>query len=370
MIRRRYRHVLTVGFAGALAVGAFYGVGQGPADASPSHTSAASAARPAATSGLPALGLNVRLVEHPAATQNQVTSQLAAMGATWIREAVNWRLLQPNPGTFDSAYLAKVRSTVSAAKAAGLRVLMTADNQAPDWARAGTDQDLTNAYGSFVGQLAADFKGTGPGGVSPAYEIMNEPQGGASGSAAPAAVHPAQTGLPSATPELYTQAACAAYHSAHAADSTAKVAAGSINTSVDWQPWLRQVFADGIGSCYDVLTVHSYSGPDPLDVAEGIAADNGRPNTTIYLGEFGGTTCPQSGSGCVPESYQSSLITNFLNDLTTRPFVPVAMIYEACDTPGLSSPRESYFGVFHSTSATAICTSAKPAVAALTALYQ
>ena len=89
----------------------------------------------------------------------------------------------------------------------------------------------------------------------------------------------------------------------------------------------------------------------------------------IYLTEFGATTCPQPDQGCTTETNQSTIILDHLNQLQSRPWVRVAMVYEACDTPTPPSVRERYFGVFRSISATDTCTSAKPAVAAITDLY-
>jgi len=133
--------------------------------------------------------------------------------------------------------------------------------------------------------------------------------------------------------------------------------------------WLRAAFDAGLGGCFDALSIHTYNGVSALQQIRDIAAEKGRPNVQVYLSEFGATTCPQPDQGCTTEANQSTIILDHLNQLQSRPWVPVAIVYEACDTLTVPTVREQYFGVFRSTSATDTCTSAKPAVAAITDLY-
>jgi hypothetical protein len=59
----------------------------------------------------------------------------------------------------------------------GINVLVFID-QAPEWAGGG-DHTAANpkAYGSLMGEVARQLRGLGPERDSPAYELMNEPNG-------------------------------------------------------------------------------------------------------------------------------------------------------------------------------------------------
>jgi hypothetical protein len=339
--------------------------------------------RPVPTTGaarsiaaLPALGLQVNLDNQSSTDRRRVLADLAAMGASWVREGVAWHLVEPNPGALDTTALAPIDNLVADAATAGLRVLLTADDTAPAWATTGTAQDLSNAYGHFTGLLAARYKGKGPAGTSPAYELMNEPNGGggssssgtASGARANASAEPAST-KPDDTPTDYAHAACAANTAVHTADSSATVVAGAIGADLPWMTWAQTSLQAGLAQCFDVLSMHSYSGTSPLPELRTMAADAGRPNATIWLTEFGATTCTEPDVGCVTEDQQSSVILSNLDQLQQNySWVPVAMIYQACDLLDASTPREQAFGVYRSTTATR-CSAPKAAVAAITNLY-
>ena len=370
MMSRHGRRVLLAALASVLAAtGALYGTGPDRATAAPARP----ATDAAAATPFPALGFQVNLDSQSSTDRRRVLADLAAMGATWVREGVAWHLVQPNPGALSTTALAPVDSLVTDAAAAGLRVMLTADDTAPAWATTGTAQDLSNNYGDFTGRLAAHFLGKGPSGSSPAYELMNEPNGGGAGSTTAgtqsnAQVEPQST-KPDDTPTDYAHAACAANTAIHAADSAATVVAGAIGADLPWMTWAQTSLQAGLAQCFDVLSMHSYSGTSPLPELRTMAADAGRPNATIWLTEFGATTCTEANVGCVSEAQQSTIILDNLNKLQQNyPWVPVAMVYQACDLVGASTPREAAFGVYRSTTSTR-CSAPKAVVAAITDLY-
>lgn len=212
---------------------------------------------------LPALGVDSHLDDLPLGEHRAELARLAAMGASWLRAGAPWYALQPEPGAFDPAALSELRQMVEDAASLGLKVLIVGD-QAPDWAGGG-DHTASNpqAYGAFVGQLAQELRGLGPGGSSPAYELMNEPNG-----------------LVRATwaePVEYARSSCAAYRAIKAADPSATVLAGSLDVS-DWQDWLGTALRAGLADCFDALSAHPYAGLAVLDEIRAVAAEAGRPD--------------------------------------------------------------------------------------------
>jgi hypothetical protein len=176
-----------------------------------------------------------------------------------------------------------------------------------------------------------------------------------------------------ATPADYAQAACAAFRAIKSHDPAAVVAAGSLDVS-DWEPWLRSAFHAGLRGCFDVLSAHPYSDLTALNQIRAAAAEEGSPNVPIWVTEFGFSTCGDILQGilksCVSETEQASLFVERLKELGRHyPWVPVAIIYEARDerdNPGEAPERA--FGLFKKAD-TEPGIVAKPAVAAIQALY-
>jgi hypothetical protein len=277
------------------------------------------------------------------------------MGASWVRLGAPWYAVQPQPHGLNQTELSELDQVVADAAAVGLRVLFTGD-QAPGWAGGGSaTASRPAAYGSYMGALAEHFRGHGPHGVSPAYEIMNEPNG------------QQPDGQTWATPTNYAQAACAAYHAIKSHDPSAIIAVGSLDVS-DWEPWLRAAFRAGLGGCFDVLSAHPYSGLDVLDEIRAVANDERSPNASIWVTEFGVSTCANTFESCVGESEQARMLVQRLELLgQSYPWVPVAIVYEAQDEPEASGrAAERGFGLFAKGASGVM---AKPAVTAIRALY-
>ena len=169
---------------------------------------------------LPSLGVNSHLDTMVDNQRRAELSRLAGMGATWVRGSAPWYALQPETERFDPVQLDRLRRMVMGATAAGMHMLVLGD-QAPDWAGGGDDTaSHPEAYGTFMGSLASALRGLGPGGSSPAFELMNEPNG-----------LMAKGGRTWAAPADYARSACAAYRAIHAADPGATVVAGSLDLS-------------------------------------------------------------------------------------------------------------------------------------------
>jgi Cellulase (glycosyl hydrolase family 5) len=147
---------------------------------------------------LPSFGVNVHLEGLSATERRAEFARLATMGAKWLRVGAPWYAVQPSPDTVDSRELDKLDQIIADATSARMHVLLIGD-QAPGWAGGGeATASMPAAYGAFMGILAEHFRGSGPRGASPAYEIMNEPDGLQS------------NGQTWAKPTDYAEAACAA----------------------------------------------------------------------------------------------------------------------------------------------------------------
>jgi len=311
---------------------------------------------------LPYLGVNTHLGGLSATERRIEFTRLATMGASWIRLGVPWYSVQPDPETVNFSALHELDQIIADATSAGMRVLLIGD-QAPSWAGGGdATASMPSAYGAFMGVLAEHFRGRGRYGATPAYEIMNEPDG----------LGP--NGQFWATPVDYAHATCAAFHAIKSRDSTALVVAGSLDVT-QWEPWLRSAFRAGLGGCFDTLSVHPYSDLAVLNQIRTAAAEEGSVHVPIWVTEFGFSTCGailhDPLKSCVSESKQAYLLVERLKELGRRyPWVPVAIIYEAQDEPdNPGTLPERAFGLFKKTN-TGPGIVAKPAVLAIQALYQ
>jgi Glycosyl hydrolase catalytic core len=307
---------------------------------------------------LPSLGVTTHLSGLTDAGRRVEFARLATMGTSWIRVGVPWYSVQPTARTVSASELGALDQIMAEATTAGMRVLFIGD-QAPSWAGGGgATASMPAAYGSFMGMLAEHFRGRGLHGTSPAYEIMNEPDGRG------------ENGQPRATPSDYAAAACSAFHAIKSQDRGAIVVTGALDVS-DWQPWLRAAFQAGLGTCFDVLSAHPYAHLDVLDQIRAVAGVEGSPDVRIWVTEFGFSTCDDLQQSCVSEADQAILLVKRLEELRRYyPWVTVAMIYEDRDEPSNpGTPPERAFGLLKTTDNGA-GVGAKPAVAAIEALYR
>ena len=106
--------------------------------------------------------------------QGRLLDLVRELEFTWVKQQVEWRLFEPNPGQMDLAPLWRI---VNEAGARGISVLFSVVN-APDWAREpGFDPSVNGppgdpqALADFLGVLAREFCGT----ALRAIEVWNEP---------------------------------------------------------------------------------------------------------------------------------------------------------------------------------------------------
>jgi hypothetical protein len=173
-----------------------------------------------------------------------------------------------------------------------------------------------------------------------------------------------------ANPTEYALSACATYRAIHTADPSATVVVGSLDVT-DWRNWLRSSMRAGLAQCFDVLSAHPYSGMAVLDEIRDLASQEGRPGITVWVTEFGESTCGNQSLGCVSEDEQATILVDSLLELASLyPWVPVAVIYESRDEPYVGGgPAERSFGLFLAASGNTDPVP-KPAVTAIRELYK
>jgi len=174
------------------------------------------------------------------AQRTKVLDKLASAGIKWVRIDFGWASLQwDGPETFAPWYIERADEVVNAARARGIKVLMTLWRTPPWASNTGGWQDPPadpGTYGRVALWMANHFKGR-----VAAWEVWNEPN------------------LPhfySGTPSDYAALLRASYSNFKAGDPQAKVVAGSVVYNDD--EWLRQMYEAGARGYFDVLSTHPY----------------------------------------------------------------------------------------------------------------
>ncbi|HYU57373.1 MAG TPA: cellulase family glycosylhydrolase [Actinomycetota bacterium] len=217
---------------------------------------------PALAEPAPAVGVNTHLLRDDTrnATRCALLDRLTAAGVTWLRLDLRWSEAQPRDpasgdrfaDSLDRGRLARLGSTVDAARARGLRVLVVVF-ATPQWASGGPVESAgppldAAGYGRFLGFLASRYRGR-----VDAWQVWNEPNestffdadGEASFSAVDAAAY--ATLLRRAAPAV------------RRGDPDALVVLGG--PSYNNVPWLELIYAQGVRGLFDVMAVQPYSIP-------------------------------------------------------------------------------------------------------------
>lgn len=169
----------------------------------------------------------------------------------WLRQGMEsvridfgWSSLQPTgPNSYAQWYIDRADSVVNAARARGLKVLMTLW-RTPNWANGGkgpyTPPSSAADYGRAAQWVADHFKGR-----VMAWEVWNEP-------------NLAGGHFWTGTAGDYAKLLKASYSRFKAGDGQAKVVAGSVVYNDD--VWLGQMYAAGAKGYFDVIATHPYQG--------------------------------------------------------------------------------------------------------------
>lgn len=112
-------------------------------------------------------GLEVNLLDQNAALSG---SEVAALGANWVKQVVNWREFEPVAGEIDFAPLDLL---INSLQSRNTKILLTV-TAAPDWARSIQEENGPpnnfEDFASFMATLASRYAGQ-----VTAYQIWNEP---------------------------------------------------------------------------------------------------------------------------------------------------------------------------------------------------
>lgn len=311
--------------------------------------------------GNAALGVQVFSMWRDWEDHAELMDQVVAAGSSWIRVDVGWCSLEENgPGVISTWYQDRLDATVAAARARGLKLLITLAC-APTWATPGNKPDVLPAdpaqYARVASYLATRYRGQ-----IAAWEVWNEPD--------------CEGGCPRGNPEAYAQLLRAAYPALKAADPAAVVMNGGLS-GIDLT-WIRRMLDAGAAQSLDVLALHPYLAPaaaapdtpstagfsNPyritnVSAAHALLAEAGRPDVPIWFTEFGWTTGRTAGpyDGVSPQRQAAYLGEAMALVRKKYPYVQAAFWYMMRDRVDTTA-YENGFGLLNADG------SPKPAYAA------
>jgi hypothetical protein len=292
-------------------------------------------------------------------------------GTTWLREDLEWRVVEPRPGRLDWS---RYDLLFQEAADRGIRILPGIGSD-PLWLGfAGSwnpcdhlpaDPDERLAFAEFAARVAARY---GPGGefwlehpdiadfAPREFEIWNEPYiakaagGEPDGGAYAELVRASAGAMKAVNPEV------------------------RVGLAADWapagDPYGRSTFIDDmfarvpdLGSYYDFVSVHPYTDGSPPSDDDGgfgfprigwvnaLLLAHGAPEKPLWITEIGWSTCdPESEDGsCVSEEAQAQYLREAIDlaQSAAYPYVDALFVYRRIDLDYPDDPKESYFGIEH-----------------------
>jgi aryl-phospho-beta-D-glucosidase BglC (GH1 family) len=224
------------------------------------------------------------------ADRTAILDKMVAAGVEWVRIDLGWASYEADgPATKAQWYVQRADSAVDAARARGLKVLLTAW-LTPGWANRDrgerTPPDDPADYARFMTWAAGHFRGR-----VAAWEIWNEPN------------------LPefwAGDAATYATLLKAAYPAVKTGDPNAQVVIGG--PAYNDTDWLRALYAQGIHGSFDIMATHPYQGlanaapetPDDgtrytfthVTAVHDLMAANGDATKPIWFTEFGWSNHP------------------------------------------------------------------------------
>lgn len=277
-----------------------------------------------------------------------VLDRLAAAGVTWVRMDVGWSAMEEEGSGRTSAwYLDRTSRWVDAARARGLRVLVTLWST-PEWANGGRGVEVPPTdpaeYARVAGELARRFRGR-----VAAWEVWNEPNSDDffAGDAA-----------------TYVGLLRRAHPAIKAADPAATVVLGG--PSYNDTAWLAAAYAAGAEGSFDVMATHPYLGradappetPDDGTVrtlahvaaVRELMVANGDAARPIWFTELGWSShandasTPAWARGVTPERQADYLVRTLELVAARHPYVTHVFWYAARDRTDAGT-HENNFGL-------------------------
>jgi hypothetical protein len=189
----------------------------------------------------------------------QIINQLQALGASWVKVQVQWKLYEPEPGRYDEALFQELDQLVSRATSHGIEVLLSVA-KAPEWSRPTTELDGPPAdyryFEAFMSVLARRYQGN-----LAAYELWNEPNlqrewNGVrlSGADFVELLRYGADGVRGADPGALVISG---------APATTGIDDGL--TAIDDRRFLQQMLDAGVGEVVDAVGAHPYGWANPPD---------------------------------------------------------------------------------------------------------
>jgi hypothetical protein len=291
-------------------------------------------------------------------TPERELADARAAGANSARLVVAWWLLEPAPGRFDSAYVARLKAFTEPFERAGGRVLLQL-GVPPPWASAAPGDpratiaakpELVRAFARYAGYVARTWP------RAAAIETWNEP-------------NTTYFWRPRAPePELYVRMHRAAAAAIRSAAPRRKVLVGGLlATPVGNQEimapgtFLRRAYAAGLRSSdYDALAYHPYpvqAGGRVGSLEEGPFAAGfedfrsgyrrADPSARIWITETGVTTSGSADSGGpVSPGQQAAGITRLVRKLLAMPDVDALYLHTLYDVVSFPpTSKERGYGV-------------------------
>lgn len=200
-------------------------------------------------------GVNVALEQYTETAQRQAAlAKLAGAGFGWVRQRVDWRLLEPLPGRYLWAQMDQI---VAGVAETGLEIVAVLDGS-PVWARAAQDRPPTNnpfappANSADFARFAAAFA-TRYGEEIRFYQLWNEP------NIAP------HWGNRLVEPVAYARLLAAVSPAIRAADKDAVILLAALaptadrgHTAIDEAYYLQRLYAAGAAPHFDAVAAQPY----------------------------------------------------------------------------------------------------------------
>ncbi len=238
---------------------------------------------------------------------SQIFDHLKTLNVGWVKTQVSWKLYQPEPDRLDEVRFAELDSLVAMTAENDMQLLLSVA-KAPEWSRPTTEQDGPPTdyahFQSFMTLLAERYQGQ-----IAAYELWNE-----------ANLQREWMGVPLSAADLAALIRVGAA-GVRAADSAAILISAApsptgINdgiTAVDDRQYFQEMVAAGVLEVVDAVGAHPYGWANPpqasVAVPDSVATSHnnhasfffldtlndyqriletaGRPNTPIWVTEFG-----------------------------------------------------------------------------------
>jgi len=195
-------------------------------------------------------------------------------GAPWVRAYLNWGDFEPTRGTLSVPWAYDYGRAIDRLRASGHKIVIVVSG-APSWATGSSDPHaiprdsaafgrFADAYASFMGRLAAHFRGR-----VAAWEIWNEEDSDGWWSGAP-------------QPGRYARLLRGAHDAVKAADPAAKVVVGGL-TGNNYQ-FVDDLYRNGARGSFDAVGVHTDIACDTASPYHYFRESNGRVSRWSFLG--------------------------------------------------------------------------------------